>query len=181
MTHTPLAKGYYDEPEYASDHWASKRGYELATVFGSDHKSEMEQADEIAAEFRQLRDTLQARIATLLAACKHTPLAKGEQLWSDDALAHLAVDLSVGGKPQNVYAKLKIVRDDMQARLCALERVPYRTGAAPAATGVPQSIAAIIEAALNKMWAEAALDGDFVTQTSAAAAQAWLEAAAGRQ
>lgn len=60
MTHTPLAKGYYDEPEYASDHWASKRGYELATVFGSDHKSEMEQADEIAAEFRQLRDTLQA-------------------------------------------------------------------------------------------------------------------------
>lgn len=47
--------------------------------------------------------------------------------------------------------------------------------AAPAVTGVPQSIAAIIEAALNKMWAEAALDGDFVTQTSAAAAQAWLQ------
>lgn len=72
----------------------------------------------------------------------HT-LAKGEQLWSDDALAHLAVDLSVGGKPQNVYAKLKIVRDDMQARIDELERVPYRTGAAPAVTGVPSDIVAI--------------------------------------
>lgn len=51
----------------------------------------------------------------------HTPLANTEQLWSDDALAHLAVDLSVGGKPQNVYAKLKIVRDDMQARIDELE------------------------------------------------------------
>lgn len=49
-----------------------------------------------------------------------------------------------------------------------------QANAAPAVTGVPLDIADTIDAALNLMWADAALDGDFITQTSAAAAQAWL-------
>lgn len=60
--------------------------------------------------------------------------------------------------------------DRLQARIAELERVT-----APAVTGVPQSVANTIDAALNKMWATAALDGDGATQASAAAAQTWLQ------
>lgn len=51
------------EPEYASDDWASRRGYEIAMAWDDKHR--IGQADDIADEFRRLRDHMQERIAEL--------------------------------------------------------------------------------------------------------------------
>lgn len=53
------------EPAYASDDWASRRGYEIAMAWGDSHEHRLGQADDIAHEFRRLRDYMQERIAEL--------------------------------------------------------------------------------------------------------------------
>lgn len=50
----------YDYPVYGTDAWASCRGYELATSYFNTHEGQMQQADDIAATLRDLRDSLTA-------------------------------------------------------------------------------------------------------------------------
>lgn len=72
-------QGWDYEPEYGSDDWASRRGYELATMFGDRHEDRMEQADDIADELKRLRDHMQPQLAAPQPAPDAAPTATEPQ------------------------------------------------------------------------------------------------------